>query len=188
MVSESKKRIALGGAMQPHSESERFSQTDEAVEKAKKAAFRLLGARAYTRFEIVKKLKTRGFEDCVVEATLQTMEGMKLVDDADFALRFVQEKLRLRPMGRSMLVRELKKRGISDQNLVEEVLEVALSDVEPEALALELLRGRRKRYYGLERQKAFTRMFGFLGRRGFSGSDAHSAVERAWTEFQQIEE
>ena len=174
--------------MKPHSESERLPQTNEAVEKAKKAAFRLLGARAYTRFEILKKLKTRGFEDCVVETTLQTLEGMKLVDDADFTIRFVQEKLRLRPMGRAMLVRELKKRGITDQDLVEEVLDEAFSDVEPEVLALELLRGRKKRYFGLERQKALTRMFGFLGRRGFSGSDAHSAVERAWTEFQREKE
>jgi SOS response regulatory protein OraA/RecX len=86
-------------------------------------------------------------------------------------------------MGRAMLARDLKKRGIADEDLIQEVLDEAFSGVDTEELALDLLRGRKSRYAGLERRKALSRMYGFLGRRGFSGSDTREAVERAWVEF-----
>ena len=174
--------------MKLHPESQRLFQTDEEVEKAKKAAFRLLGGRAYTRNEMVKKLVGRGFQRSVIDLTLKALTDLRLIDDVDFAHRFAQEKMRLRPMGRSMLVRELKKRGIADEDLIEEVMDEAFSEVDTEELALDLLRSRKSRYTGLERRKALSRMYGFLGRRGFSGSDAHEAVERAWAEFIEIEE
>ena len=174
--------------MKLHPASEKLFQTDEGVEKAKKAAFRLLSGRAYTRWEILEKLKARGFIGPVIDETIVALEELRLIDDADFARRFVQEKIRLRPMGRPMLKKELKRRGISNPELVEEVLDDAFTEVDPEELALGLLRGRKSRYSSLDRQKALSRMCGFLGRRGFSGSDARSAVERAWAEFTNEEE
>ena len=56
--------------------------------------------------------------------------------------------------------------------------------VDPEAVALDLLRSRRRRYDGVERRKALSRMYGFLGRRGL-GAVAHAAAERAWLEFSE---
>jgi regulatory protein len=169
--------------MKLHPESERLFQTDEEVEKAKKAAFKLLGGRAYTHHQMVKKLDGRGFQRSVIDLTLKALTDLKLIDDVDFAHRFAREKMRLRPMGRAMLARDLKKRGIADEDLIQEVLDEAFSGVDTEELALDLLRGRKSRYAGLERRKALSRMYGFLGRRGFSGSDTREAVERAWVEF-----
>jgi regulatory protein len=99
-----------------------------------------------------------------------------------FAQRFVDERMRLRPMGRSLLMRDLKRRGIPP-DIIDEVLEEALAEVDAGTVAYELLRGRAARYRNVPREKALSRMFGFLGRRGFAAGIAREAAQRVWSEI-----
>ncbi len=167
--------------MKPNSRPVPASDRQDTLEKAKNAAFRLLSARAYSCAEMKEKLRRRGFQESVIEQTLDVLRRMKLVDDRDFALRFVQERMRLRPAGRALLRHDLKKRGI-DPGTAEDVLDEVFAGVDPEAVALDLLRSRRRRYDGVERRKALSRVCGFRGRRGL-GAVARAAAERAWLEF-----
>ena len=169
--------------MKPNSGPAPSSDGPDTIEKAKRAAFRLLSARAYSCAEVKERLRRRGFQEPVIEQTLNVLHRMKLVDDRDFALRFVQERMRLRPAGRAPLRHDLNKRGI-DRETAEDVLDEVFAGVDPEAVALDLLRSRRRRYDGVERRKALSRMYGFLGRRGL-GAVAHAAAERAWLEFSE---
>jgi regulatory protein len=153
-------------------------ELDPEVDKAKKAAFTLLGRRAYTRKEICEKLNTRGFEDGVIEKTIAILERIHVVDDRDFARRFVEEKLRLKPAGKPVLRRDLHRRGI-EATLIEEVLAEAFGEVNLEAVAFRLLCSRRSRYLQLNREKAWNRMFSFLARRGFSPDVARPVTARA---------
>lgn len=155
-------------------------ELDPEVDKAKKAAFQLLGRRAYTRKEVRDKLSKRGFTTSVVDRTLATLERVRVVDDRDFAERFVQERLRLRPTGAPVLRRDLARRGVP-KDLIEAVLEEILGEVDLEAVAFRLLCGRRSRYLQLSRDKALNRMYGFLARRGFSPDVARSVTARAWS-------
>ncbi len=173
--------------MKLHPESARMFEVDEEVEKAKKVAFGLLGGRAYTRQEILGKLRGRQFRRRAIEQTVQTLERLGLIDDWAFARRFVQERMRLRPMGRQMLARELKVRGVAEET-VQQVLDEALEGVDLGVVALDLLRSRQERYRGLERQKALSRMYGFLGRRGFEARIAREAAERTWAELEEAQE
>ena len=86
-----------------------------------------------------------------------------------------------------MLSRELRKRGIGEA-VAEAALDEVFAEIDPEAVVLDLLRSRRDRYRGLDRQKALSRMYGFLGRRGFEASVAREAAERAWAEFGEEDE
>lgn len=167
--------------MKPNSRSP--SDRPNTAERAKNAAFRLLSARAYSCAEVRERLRRRGFQEPVVEQTLDELRRLKLVDDRDYALRFVEERMRIRPAGRALLRHDLKKRGI-DSATAEEALDEVFAGVDPEVVALDLLRSRRRRYLGVARRKALSRMYGFLGRRGF-GAVAHAAAERAWLEFSE---
>jgi regulatory protein len=155
---------------------------DEAAEKAKGAALRLLGMRAYTRKEIKDKLNKREFEPSAIEATLADLERLTLLDDRDFARRFVDERLRLKPCGRMLLSRDLKRRGVP-VGTVDEVIEEAFEAVDAIDLAYQVLSGRARRYEGLAKDKAINRMYGFLGRRGFDGSTARTVAMRVWQEI-----
>ncbi len=149
------------------------------VDKAKKAAFSLLGRRAYTRKEMRDKLYKRGFERSVVDQTLTTLERIRVIDDRDFATRFVEEKLRLRPAGEPVLRRDLGRHGV-EAPVIEEVLAELLGEVDLEAVAFRLLCTRRSRYLQLDRNKAMSRMYAFLARRGFSPDVARAVTARAW--------
>ena len=169
--------------MKIHPESAKLFQYDKTLEKAKNAALRLLSRRAYTRKEVVGKLKSRGFEQEAISHTLETLDRLGLVNDQDFARRWILERMRLRPMGPNLLVRDLRRRGI-DQNTIDEAIDEILEDVDLPEVAEELLRSRMKRYEGLSREKALTRMFGFLGRRGFHIGLAREAAQKVWQEIE----
>jgi regulatory protein len=157
-------------------------QTNEDVEKAKTYAYRLLNGRAYTHHEISKKLKEKRFTRPAIQETMATLKRLNLVDDEDYARRWVAERLRHRPMGRRLMEQELKQKGIIE-GIVDLVLDEALAGVNFQEMALDLLRGRIERYRGLERTKALSRMYGFLGRRGFDASVCSPACEQAWQEM-----
>ena len=169
--------------MKIHPESAKMFVVDEAVEKAKAAALRLLERRAYTRKEIKDKLTQREFDVSAIETTLGDLERLALIDDRNFATRFVDEKLRLKPCGRMLLARDLKRRGVPVV-VVDEVLEEAFGEVDSVALAYEVLSKRARRYEGLERDKAMNRMFGFLARRGFDGSTSREVAQQVWQEIE----
>ena len=115
----------------------------------------------------------------MIEQTLSTLERLRVVDDRDFAFRFVEEKLRLRPAGKPVLRRDLARRGV-EAPLIEDVLTEVLDEVDLEAVAFRLLSARRSRYLQLDRNKAMNRMYSFLARRGFGPDVARAVTARAW--------
>jgi regulatory protein len=169
--------------MQLHPESAKMFVVDEAVEKAKAAALRLLSRRAYTSKEIRDKLIKREFDASAIETTMADLNRLNLVDDRHFAKRFIDERLRLKPCGRVLLRQDLRRRGVPVE-IIDEMIEEAFDVVDTKSLAYDVLSGRARRYKGLEKDKALNRMYGFLGRRGFDGSTAREVSLRVWQEIE----
>lgn len=161
-------------------------ETDEAVEKAKAYALRLLSRRAYTKKEICDKLAGRGYEQGAIAQTFSMLERLNLIDDVLFARQFVEQRLRLRPSGRIALARDLVRRGVPTE-IIDRVLDDVLADVNIEDVALNLLMGRANRYRGLPREKALGRMYGFLGRRGFEVSVVRDIAQKVWSKIENEE-
>ncbi|MCZ6633492.1 MAG: regulatory protein RecX [bacterium] len=168
--------------IQIHPESAKLFQVDAEAEKAKQVAFRLLSGRAYTRKEILGKLQDREFSKQAMDQTVADLERLGLIDDRAFAEKFVESRLRNRPQGRFMMARDLKRRGIPAE-VIDSVLEAAYAELDAAEMALKLMQSRKNRYRGLERQKALSRMFGFLGRRGFDASVTRQVIEQVWREM-----
>ena len=161
-------------------------ETDEAVEKARAYALRLLSKRAQTKKEICDKLAGRGYEQGAIEQTLSMLKRLNLIDDVLFARQFVEQRLRLRPSGRVALVRDLVHRGVPTE-IIDRVLDDVLADVDIEDVALDLMMSRANRYRGLSREKALGRMYGFLGRRGFEASVARDVAHKVWSKIENEE-
>jgi len=169
-----------------HPESAKMFVVDEAVEKAKAIALRLLSRRAYTKKEIRDKLFKRECAPDAIETTINDFARQELLNDRVFAKRFVEERLRLKPCGRVLLARDLKRRGVPGE-IIDEVLMDSLEEVDTTSLAYEVLSSRARRYEGLEKDKALNRMFGFLGRRGFDGGTARDVAKGVWQEIEDRE-
>ena len=169
--------------MKLHPESAKLFEVDEAVEKAKAYAMRVLSNRAYTKKEISDKLIGREYSQHAIDETLAMLNRLNLIDDEQFARRFVEDRLRLRPSGRMELAMDLKRRGVS-VGVIDRVLDEVLEDFDAASVALELMMGRIKRYRGLSRDKALGRMYGFLARRGFESSVARDVAHKVWSEIE----
>jgi regulatory protein len=180
--------LRSGDPLDPREEA-RLVEADTAI-RAREAALSLLSVRARSRRELSDRLRRKGFERALIDATLEQLAEAGWVDDAAFARALVRDRLRLRPRGPGRMAQELRHRGVSDRDAREAVEQVFDDeDVSVHGLALDLARGWLRRQsaavhasllsdeFTPERDRARRRLYAFLARRGFAGGPARGALE-----------
>lgn len=132
------------------------------------------------------RLNARGFTPDEVEQTLRRLDEWKLLDDADFAAEWVRSRHAHSGRGRLALKRELRTKGIDDETAAQ-----ALDQIDPEdereiavRLAEKKLNVSGEQLGDREiRAKAYRRLAGALGRRGYPpemvGSVVKEVLDRA---------
>ncbi|MEZ5211372.1 regulatory protein RecX [Gordonia sp. (in: high G+C Gram-positive bacteria)] len=143
------------------------------------AALRLLGVRARSRAEIAERLARRGFDQPTIDDVLARLEESGLIDDDEFAREWAGSRSRYSGRGRLALRRELRTKGVAAHTI-----EAALAEIEPDderAQAAELA-AKKLASWSLDltdpgdRAKAYRRLAGVLGRRGFPPDVISSVV------------
>jgi len=89
---------------------------NEEERNAKAFAFKLLAKRAYTRKEVMRKLRHKNFSDDVSLKVLENLEESGLIDDKFYAACFAQTH---QEWGIRRILLELRKRGISEEHIEE---------------------------------------------------------------------
>ncbi len=143
--------------------------------EAKEVALRFLSFRRRTEKEIKDKLRQKGFDDKTIRSTIEKLKGYDLVDDYEFAVAWIKERLAYKPRGKRLLRQELWKKGIQKEIIDRAVNELCRNEDES---ALEVLRKAGRRYRKLEPEVARRRIYGLLMRRGFSYDTTKQAMER----------
>ncbi len=156
----------------------------DGVSRAMTEAHRLIDHRMRTRRELAVKLKSGGRPDEVIDQVLDRLEHAGLIDDGRFARLWIDERLRRRPAGLSLLRRELRQKGI-DAEIVDTALEESASRDGETERAYEALRRQSYRYARLDRDAAHRRMVAFLGRRGFGQAVIYQVVHRVLDEIEE---
>ena len=146
---------------------------------AHEAALRLLSHRARSEQEMRTRLAMRGIPPDVVEAEIERLREAGLLDDAQFANAWVEERRRTSPRSRQLLRFELLGKGIAP-----ETADLATRDVEDLPTAIELARKRARTTGSGEDETAFLqRIVEFLRRRGFDFETARHAARLVWEEL-----
>jgi regulatory protein len=144
-------------------------------EQARAVCLRLLTARARTRAELAGQLTKRGYSDDVSTRVLDRLTAVGLIDDADFAERWVQSRRRHSGKGKRRLVAELRAKGIDG-----DVIAAALDDADVTAerdRAVELVRARlRRKNLDGDQMKVARRLVAMLARRGYQQTMAFEVV------------
>jgi len=159
---------------------------NEQLQKAKDAAYNYLSYRARSVKEVRDKLVQKEFAEEIIEQVVDDLQRQKLLNDREFARRFVEARLG-RANGSRKLAQELRRKGIETE-IIDEVLGEFAATLDSEERAVGLLGKQAWRYRGLERDKAKRRMLGFLARRGYDAQMARSAVDKVWQELQELED
>src|SRR6478672_6807745 len=75
-------------------------------------AARFLGTRPRSRWEVERRLRRAHASDEVIEATLERLAGLGLVDDLAFSRWWLEQRDRHAPRGKRMVEAELRQHGV----------------------------------------------------------------------------
>lgn len=140
---------------------------DEALNKARADALRLLRFRPRSVKEMAGRLKQKGHRGIIIARAIDELESKGLLDDKTFAKLWIGDRISLKPAGKSLIVRELRAKGLEEKTIESAFAEYKdlFDEVE---LAGPLARRKIAGLKGLEPEKAKKKVFDFLTRRGFS--------------------
>ncbi len=149
-----------------------------AARRAENVALHALTRRGQSRAEVADLLVRRELPPEVVEAELERLAGVGLIDDAALARDLVDRLRSRKKLGASALRAELQRRRL-DRDAIDAALAAIADDDADDELVDELARDRARRLGGLDRVTAERRLVDYLSRKGHSGSRAREAARRA---------
>ena len=154
-------------------------ESTRASRRAENVAIAALTRHDASEGEIRAKLVAKGLEEADVEAEVDRLRRVGLLDDVAFATRLVERLRERKGLGDQAIRSTLRGRLVpqavvdavlADQAEDEEVLEARLQDVADD---------RARRLGSLERDVAERRLTAYLMRKGYSGSAVRTAVRSA---------
>lgn len=150
--------------------------------RARRFSVAYLAHRARTVFEVRDALRKRGFAPDVAEQAVDRLCAMGYLDDADYALRYVESRSRAKGYGPVRIRRELQRRGVQAALIDRAVAPFEASD-SPAEQALRQARLRLPKLRGeTDARKRRKKLSDFLLRRGFDFDTIQHAVDTALRE------
>lgn len=137
-------------------------------EKTMERAFRLLSYKPRSVAEMRERLLEKEWaEEAVVDQVITRLKELGYLDDREFARQFASSRLTVKPLGRTRLRFDLKRRRLQSET-IEQALDKAFEEKSEEEL-IEKAISKRIRLKGAPRNREESKkLFDFLMRRGFS--------------------
>jgi regulatory protein len=138
-------------------------------EKAREAALRLLERTRRTRSDLARRLRDKGHAPAMVDALLDRLAGVGLVDDIEYARAYLAGRWGRRMAGWRRLENELRRRGVTAADVAEARgrIERDIGPVSDIGAARRVVAQARRRLAALDPHARRRRLYGLLVRRGF---------------------
>lgn len=149
------------------------------LDQCDQSVARSLAMREHTTGELRDKLQRKGFSKDAIATTLKRYSERGLLDDAHVAAKLVRSSLEKNPSGRAYLVAVLRKKKV-DRELAEQTVDMILSGKDETAMAVESLSKRWSSLRHLDLERARSRAYNYLSRRGIGYSAARAAFEQLY--------
>ena len=156
---------------------EQLARTEQ-VERAHEAALRRLETRPRSEAEIRSALAVKGFSADVCDEVVRRLADAGLVDDRDFARFWVENREGFRPRSARALKYELRRKGVSNEEISRVVRGVDEADS-----AYRAARPKAERLRNLDSMEFRNKLSGFLGRRGYDYQVIRNTVTKLWKEL-----
>ena len=136
-------------------------------QRALNSALRILTGRDHSRYELVQKLKQRGFLPDIIEEVVLECERLDYVDDNRTSRVYIRQLMR-KGYGAKRIRVELKRKGLSerpDQGVISQMI----SDIDELEVAGRIFKKNIKRFEReIDPRKRKNKIYRFLLARGFS--------------------
>jgi regulatory protein len=151
-------------------------QSEHEALKARQAAMRMLGRRAYSRGELMERLVRRGHSQLAASRTVDELAADHWIDDARYAQEIVSAASSRKPASQRLLKSKLTARKI-DPDTASEILSKETRDSD-DAKALTFARQQLRTMKDLRRPVAASRIASKLARRGFEQQTIIETLEQ----------
>ena len=142
-------------------------------------AWKLLGRRSLTTSEMEQKLVKKGYQRDTVVAVISYLHERCYLDDRQFTRSWISRRCRERPVGRCLIIRELKAKGLAGPMIITELEALYPVELEQE---LALLLAQKKWVAGVADKKYPERIARHLQRKGF----AFSVIKQVLDQLQAL--
>ena len=142
----------------------------------KQKAFRLLGRRPHSSYELKIKLKQKGYNDILINEVIKQLKESNYLNDYEFAKSFTEEHIKNKLWGQRKTEAELFKRGVN-REIISRIINEEFSDSNQFDNAFKLAG---KKYKALLKgntssEKMHSKLISFLIARGYD----YDIVKRA---------
>ena len=132
--------------------------------KAKNRAASFLGSSKKTEKAVFDKLIESGYDEEICEKVVEELKNYGYINDLDYALSFIEDRLRLNPKGIYGLKTELRQKGVKD-SVIEKAIDMA--EIDESIYIKQLIIKKRFDLQDMD-EKEKKKLYDFLLRRGFS--------------------
>jgi regulatory protein len=146
-------------------------------DKAMRAAMNRLSQRSMSGGMLRDKLKTLGHEAVVIDAVLERLAELDLLDDEKFGRALVRDQIARKPAGPALLKQKLYQKGIRGSLADKLVAEVTDDRESQQDAATEFAKKRAASMARLDKQTRDRRLYGQLARRGFTPDTIRAAMD-----------
>lgn len=141
---------------------------DELLRKAFNTVLRKLTYSSLSEDRIISYLKSKRFDGLIIDLVVEKLKQLEYIDDQKIADRFVRNALERKPKSKALIVRELKAKGIKDQDITDSLS--AVSDIDLEVMANLIAAKVRRRYRDKDLDYMKNKVYGTLKLKGFDYS------------------
>ncbi|WP_202709726.1 RecX family transcriptional regulator [Sporosalibacterium faouarense] len=135
--------------------------------KGNNYALKLLSYRSRSKKEIQNKMDLKGYDKSIIDNVIYNLEKKGYIDDKQFTIEYVKDKVKLKKFGKKRLEIELIKKGI-EKIVIREVIENLVDKEEEYNRALEIAKKKlRTSYKNDEKRAQYRKLGGFLQRKGY---------------------
>jgi len=153
----------------------------ELNEVALQKAIRFLEYRPRTRMELLRKLKSLGYEEVLIQRVMDRLQENGMIADDQYAELYVESRSTHHPRSHRVIAQELRSKGVADET-IESALAGAADDSE---LAYQTALRYVRRLASLERDIFRQKLGSYLARRGFSYIIAAPVILQVWEELHE---
>ena len=135
----------------------------------KQKIFRLLARRLHTSKELWIKLKQKKYDSDLINAVINELTDKKIIDEMEFAERFIDEKINLKGWSKNKTKAELFKRGVESEIINSSINNITNEDSEF-SNAIKFGRKKLSSLINRKKDKAWIKknLFDSICRKGFS--------------------
>ncbi len=154
---------------------------EQIIAKAVRYGLYLLGRKNYTNQQLRNKLLSKKYPAEAITAALDKLSSWHYLDDDTYTETYVRDRLRFKPRGQQLILRELQLKGISKELARAKIAKVMQAEkLDERGLAEKVLQKKLSGYQKIPAEKAAPRARNFLLRQGFSYEITDKLVRSLW--------